>query len=123
VPIAIRPRTRRDVKRRPSTGASNERRTTKRASKKGTFPEPIGSSPPTMEHVTIILNDRDSLIELLHHDSDPGLWIVRRWKKNLWFKKRLSSDWFNDKNQAMDFAQQMKIGPPSRLKIMDPTKL
>jgi hypothetical protein len=61
-----------------------------------------------MKNVTVISNARDSFIELTHRDSDPGSWIVRRWTKFMWFKKRVSSDWFNDKQQALQFANEMK---------------
>lgn len=57
---------------------------------------------------TTILNTRNSLIELTHSDSDAGSWKVRRWKRFLWFKRRISSDWFLDEKQALVFAQQLK---------------
>jgi len=63
-----------------------------------------------MKDVTIISNTREYCIELTHRDSDPGLWIVRRWKKFMWFKKRISSNWFSDKQQALAFAHAMKQG-------------
>ena len=50
----------------------------------------------------------DCFIELIHHDSNPTVWIVRRSKKNFWFKKRISSDWFIDGQQALSFAKKMK---------------
>jgi hypothetical protein len=61
-----------------------------------------------MNHTTIISTARSCFIELTHRDSDPGLWIVRRWKKFGWFKRRLSSDWFTDQQQALAFATEMK---------------
>jgi hypothetical protein len=63
-----------------------------------------------MDHVTIISNARDCFIELTHRDADPGLWIVRRTRRFLWFRRRISSDWFNDERQANDFAQKLKRG-------------
>jgi hypothetical protein len=62
----------------------------------------------TMKTITIISSVRDCFIELTHDDSDPGLWIVRRWRKFLWFKKAISSDWFNDGRQALVFANEIK---------------
>jgi hypothetical protein len=61
-----------------------------------------------MKHVIVISSDRDCRIELTHHDSDQSTWIVRRWKKFLWFKQRISSDWFNDEHQATVFANKLK---------------
>jgi len=66
-----------------------------------------------MKNRTVISNDRDCFIELLHRDSDPGVWKVRRWKKFLWFKKRISSDWFTDRQQALAFVNEMKRGRDS----------
>ena len=62
-----------------------------------------------MKNSIIISNDRNCFIDLTHHDSDPGWWIVRHWKKFLWFKKQISSDWFNDEHQAIAFASEMKL--------------
>ncbi|MBI4546923.1 MAG: hypothetical protein HY707_03020 [Ignavibacteriae bacterium] len=61
-----------------------------------------------MKNITIISNARGCFIELTHHDSDPGTWIVRRWRKFLWFKKQISSHWFNDEHQAIAFAHELK---------------
>lgn len=57
-----------------------------------------------MTENTIISKDREFSVELIHRDSDPGSWIVRRWRRVLWFRKQISSDWFNDKHQAISFA-------------------
>ncbi len=61
-----------------------------------------------LKDITVISNARDCFIELTHRNSDPGVWIVRRWTKFLWFKKRVSSHWFNDGQQAVAFANQTK---------------
>jgi hypothetical protein len=61
-----------------------------------------------MKNVTVISNHRGYLIELTHRSSDPGSWIVRSWTKFLWFRKRVSSDWFNDEHQALQFANKVK---------------
>ncbi len=34
-------------------------------------------------------------------------WVVRLYKRVLFFKKRISSDWFLDEQQARDFATQL----------------
>ncbi|MBI5216376.1 MAG: hypothetical protein HY960_11540 [Ignavibacteriae bacterium] len=59
-----------------------------------------------MENI-IISNVRKCFIEVSHDDSDPGSYIVRCWKKILWFRKRISSDWFTNKEQALEFANEM----------------
>ena len=63
-----------------------------------------------MKQVTVLFHTEDCFIELIHRDSDPSSWIVRRWKKFLWFKRRLSSDWFNDRQQALAFVDETKRG-------------
>jgi hypothetical protein len=61
-----------------------------------------------MKTTTVISNARDCVIELTHRDSDPGVWIVRTWSKFMWFKKRISSAWFNEEQQALAFANELK---------------
>jgi hypothetical protein len=60
------------------------------------------------ENRTIVSNLQDCFIEVLHRDADSNLWMVRRCKKVLWFKKRISSDWFVNRQQAFIFAHAMK---------------
>ena len=60
------------------------------------------------QYHTIISNIRNCFIEILNHDADPSVWIVRRWKKILWFKKRISSDWFINRQQAFAYAYEMQ---------------
>lgn len=62
-----------------------------------------------MKHRTVLSNAGHWFVELLHHDSDPGLWIIRRWKKFLWFKTHRSSVWFNDREQALAFAVTIQL--------------
>jgi len=61
-----------------------------------------------MKESIVISTAADCFIELIHRESNPTVWIVRRWKKNLWFKKFISSDWFTDGPQALSFANRMK---------------
>ncbi|HUI30609.1 MAG TPA: hypothetical protein VLX91_10360 [Candidatus Acidoferrales bacterium] len=56
----------------------------------------------------VLSNARDCFVELIHRDADPTSWIVRRWTKFMWFKKRVSSDWFIDERQALEFANEIK---------------
>ena len=57
---------------------------------------------------TVISDARECFIEILHHESDPGTWIVRRWKKFLWFKTHISSYGFTNGEQALAYASEMK---------------
>jgi len=34
--------------------------------------------------------------------------MVNRWKKTLWFKKRISSKWFIDGKQAFAYANELR---------------
>gem|GEM_PF-1283555 len=61
-----------------------------------------------MKKTTVISNAADCFIQLIHSDSNPTVWIVRRSKKTLWFRKRISSDWFTSGQQALLFARKMK---------------
>lgn len=61
-----------------------------------------------MKDSKVIANTPDCFIELIHRRSSPTTWIVRRWKKTGWFKKRISSHWFVDGEQAFSFAKTMK---------------
>jgi hypothetical protein len=72
-----------------------------------------------MKNITVLSNARDCFIELTHRSSDPGSWIVRRWTKFLWFRKRISSDWFNDERQAIAFANAMKPRTGLTLESLD----
>jgi len=61
-----------------------------------------------MNESIVISNDAGGLIKLIHRASNPTVWIVRRWKKTLWFRKQISSDWFTNGEQALAFAKEMK---------------
>jgi hypothetical protein len=61
-----------------------------------------------MKNVTVISNNRDSIIEVSHRSSDSGAWIVGEWRRKLWYRKRISSHWFIDKEQAFAFAHELK---------------
>jgi hypothetical protein len=61
-----------------------------------------------MKESVVISRAAECFIELVHRESNPTVWIVRRWKKNLWIKKLISSDWFTDGEQAQSFADRMK---------------
>ena len=61
-----------------------------------------------MKESTVISNDANCFIELIHRNLYPTVWIVRRSKKILWFRKQISSSLFTDGEQALLFAQKMK---------------
>ena len=62
----------------------------------------------SMSRATIISNTPDCFIELIHSENDPSVWIVRRSKKRLWMKRRISSDWYLSGEEAMACAVSMK---------------
>jgi len=80
--------------------------------KSSALPSSAGCESPGVknrwQNRIIISNIRNCFIEVLHHDADPSTWIVRRWKKILWFKKFISSDWFINRQQAFAYAHEMK---------------
>jgi hypothetical protein len=47
------------------------------------------------------------VISLDQIDGDGGPWIVRLYRKVLLFRRRVSSDWFLDADQAKKFADQL----------------
>ena len=64
--------------------------------------------------VVRISDEGGQVVDIIHRDSDAGMWIVRRWKKYLWMKKLISRDWFNDERQALEFARDLKAtGSPT----------
>lgn len=63
----------------------------------------------TIHDIRVISNTRDCRIELIHRNSEPHVWNVKRWRKFLWFKKKISSNLFDDEHQAIAFACDMKL--------------
>lgn len=61
-----------------------------------------------MTHTQIILNDRHTLITIVHVTSDPSNWIVRKWRKSWWNNKRILSEWFIHPEQARLRAEQLR---------------
>ena len=48
------------------------------------------------------------IIEILNRDSDPTMWIVSVYKQILFFKKKVISEWFSSKVDALEFANTIK---------------
>jgi hypothetical protein len=61
-----------------------------------------------MRETQVILNDRHTLITVVHETSDPSNWIVRQWRKSWWRKRRILSEWFIDSDQAHLRAEGMR---------------
>lgn len=59
----------------------------------------------TKERIT---NTSGKIIELVNRDSDPTMWILNVYKKILFFKKKIVSEWFSTKEDALDFANTIK---------------
>lgn len=62
-----------------------------------------------MKNVTFLSNVRECVIELTHHDSVPVSWTIRHATRIMWFKKRIASHWFSDEQQALAFADELKL--------------
>ena len=50
------------------------------------------------------------IVEIIHRESDPGMWIVRCRKQSFFWTTVVSSDWFNDERQALEFARGLGDG-------------
>ncbi len=57
-----------------------------------------------------IWEEAGEVVDIVHSESDAGMWIVRRRKKFLWMKRLISRDWFNSEPQALEFARALKAG-------------
>jgi hypothetical protein len=57
-----------------------------------------------MRSRTIVSEVGGCLVDVLHDDTDPGVWIVRHGRKIAFFRKHYPSIWFNDRRQAMEYA-------------------
>jgi hypothetical protein len=45
------------------------------------------------------------IAEIIHRDSDPTMWIVRRLRKTFFGLRTVSTDWFNLEDDAEAFAR------------------
>lgn len=55
----------------------------------------------------IISNKSDKIVELINNDIDSNMWIVKVYKKILFFKKLLYSKWFNTESDALNYAKSI----------------
>ncbi len=69
---------------------------------------PKRTAEDPLKKPTLLSNSRECIIELTHRDQDPGMWIIRHATRYMWFKKRISSHWFNSELQAMEYAEELK---------------
>ncbi len=56
----------------------------------------------------IVSSPSGRIVEIFNSDDDPTMWIVRVYKKILFFKKQIISKWFSKKEDALDFAKSIK---------------
>ena len=61
-----------------------------------------------MKQATVLSTARECFVEIVHNDADPGSWIVNRWRGFRWFRRRISSNWFIDGQQAFAYANELK---------------
>ncbi|HEY6953466.1 MAG TPA: hypothetical protein VI758_13755 [Bacteroidota bacterium] len=69
-----------------------------------------------MKKRTVIMSGRDCFVEVMHHLSDPNSWVVNRWQGMMFFRTRISSNWFIDKQQAFTFAGALRRAHEERTK-------
>jgi hypothetical protein len=56
----------------------------------------------------IISSPSGRIVEISNSDDDPTMWIVRVYKKILFLKKQIFSEWFSKKEDALEFANNIK---------------
>ena len=56
----------------------------------------------------ILKSTSGKIVEILNRDSDPTMWIVSVYKRILFFKKKVASEWFSKKEDALEFANKIK---------------
>lgn len=66
-----------------------------------------------MEDVNkVIANSKNHYIVLSNQVSDPSVWVLKIYKKILFFKKKVFSYWFNNEKQATEYANEyLKLNP------------
>ena len=47
-------------------------------------------------------------IDVFNLPSDPNMWVVRKYKRLLFLKKMITSKWFNDKDQALAYVEELQ---------------
>ncbi len=61
-----------------------------------------------MKSFDTVFSDRDDCYLTIANDpADPCSWVLRRWKKRLFMKKRLLSLWFATREQAEAHARAL----------------
>ncbi len=56
---------------------------------------------------TVVHTQPACLITLFHDPDDHMSWIVRKWKKQLFWKKCLISRWFSTRGQAEEYIARL----------------
>ncbi len=55
--------------------------------------------------------DTTNGVEVYQHPAYPWVWVVEEYKRILWFKKRAATHWFLEKDQAFEFAEELRKKP------------
>ncbi len=61
-----------------------------------------------MKQTTVVSRYSDCYIEVIHYRSNPTVWIVKRSRTFLFFKRQVLNRWFIDEKQAYAFAESLK---------------
>ncbi len=52
----------------------------------------------------IFADSGNKIVVLINRVSDPSMWVLSIYKKILFFRKKIASYWFNDREGAEKFA-------------------
>lgn len=66
-----------------------------------------------MNETTVISRDHGCYVTITHRATDPGMWVVKEWKRFWFFRTLHSSTWFTDEGQALNFARERVEGQGS----------
>jgi hypothetical protein len=68
-----------------------------------------------MTEKIVVSNYPKMYLEIIHRDSDATVWRLLQAKKVMGIKKKIAAYHFQDRKQAVDFAEEMKynfLHPP-----------
>jgi hypothetical protein len=61
-----------------------------------------------MKKISIVISDNpDCRIVLLHYTDDPSAWIIRKWVRKGFLRRRTESKWFNSRDLAEVYARKL----------------
>ena len=61
-----------------------------------------------VKKIIVLSSAHHCCVTLTHSYGDPLTWVVEHSTKLMWFKKLISTDWFNNEQQALAFARNIE---------------